>query len=388
VKASVRVGRVAGVSVGLHWSLLVIGTLLASMLAAGRFPAEAPGYAGVWYGMAGIATAVGFLASILAHEISHAIVARREGIGVRDITLWLLGGVTRMDGEAGSPGSELRVSGAGPLSSLILGLILGGLAIGLDAAGSTRLLSVALAWLAAVNLVLAVFNALPGAPLDGGRLLHALLWHRHGDRLKATHAASRAGEILGGSLVAVGFVEFALRIRAGGGLWLALVGWFLITAARAEAANAGVASGLAGLRVADVMKRDPTVAPAWMGVGEFIDNLPFRPHAAFPVENRQGQMVGLVTLDRLRAVAVAQRERTNIVDVAYPIAEVATLAPDEPAIDLIDKLAGNGAGIVPVVESDQLVGLITRTDMQRALRRPQVLSDSGTVSGHGPSPGG
>jgi Zn-dependent protease len=196
MKDGLRLGRIAGVNVGLHWSLLLIGLLLAAGLAGGRLPVDAPGYASAEYVVAGAAAAVVFLAGVLAHELSHAVVARREGISVAGITLWLLGGVTRMTSEPATPRAELVISGAGPFTSFVLGVVLVGAGIALRAAAISPLFVAVLAWLGAINLVLAVFNVLPGIPLDGGRLLHAFVWSRRGDRLHATRVASRAGEIL------------------------------------------------------------------------------------------------------------------------------------------------------------------------------------------------
>jgi Zn-dependent protease len=235
VKDSVRLGRIAGIDVGLHWSVLMIGGLLAAGLARGRFPAHAPGYSNAEYVAAAGVAAFVFLGCVLAHELSHALVALREDIGVDGITLWLLGGVTRMTSEATTPRAELAISGAGPLTSLVLGVVMVVIALVLDAGAVSPLLVAVLSWLGVVNIVIAVFNALPGTPLDGGRLLHAFVWSRHGDRRRATRAASRAGSALGAILIASGLIELARGTAGGGGVWLAFLGWFLRTGARTEA---------------------------------------------------------------------------------------------------------------------------------------------------------
>jgi Zn-dependent protease len=231
---TVRLGRIAGVNVGLHWSLLLIGGLLAEELASGRLPANAPGYSGAEYLVAAGATAFAFLGCVLAHELSHAVVARREGVGVDGITLWFLGGVTRMTSDATTPKAELAVAGAGPLTSFVLGAVMVVVGIAARAGAVSPLFVEAVTWLGVINLVVAVFNALPGAPLDGGRLLHAFVWSRHGDRRRATRAASRAGAILGLVLIAAGLLAFVFAPAGGGGLWIAFVGWFIRAGARAE----------------------------------------------------------------------------------------------------------------------------------------------------------
>jgi Zn-dependent protease len=253
MKDTVRLGRIAGVSVGLHWSLPLIGALLAQQLAGRRFPARAPGYSHTEYLVAAGVTAFVFLGGVLAHELGHAMVARREGIGVDGITLWFLGGVTRMTSDATTPKAELAMAGAGPLTSFVVGVVMVGLAIVARVGDVSPLLVQALVWLGVINVVLAVFNALPGAPLDGGRLLHAFVWSRHGDRRRATRAASRAGEILGAILIATGVFAFARAAGGGSGLWLALVGWFLYTGASDEQAEDDAHHALEDSTVADVL---------------------------------------------------------------------------------------------------------------------------------------
>jgi Zn-dependent protease len=238
VKDTVRLGRIAGVGVGLHWSVLVLGALAAEQLAGRRFPARVPGYSIAEYQVTAVATAAVFLGCVLVHEVSHAVVARRRGVGVDGITLWLLGGATRMTSDPATPMAELAVAGIGPLTSFALGAVMIGFAIAGREGSVSPLLVDALTWLGVINLVLAVFNALPGAPLDGGRVLHALVWRRRNDEQHATRVASRAGQILGTILIAFGLFEFAFAASGGTGLWIALIGWFLLSAARAEAADA------------------------------------------------------------------------------------------------------------------------------------------------------
>jgi deazaflavin-dependent oxidoreductase (nitroreductase family) len=234
VDDSGRLGRIAGVEVGLHWSVLVIGGVLAAGLARGRFPANAPGYSSAEYWAAAVIAAFVFLGCVLAHELGHALVARHEGIGVDGITLWFLGGVTLMTSEPTTPKAELAISGAGPLTNLVLGVVMVGIALALRVVAVSPLLVTVLGWLGFINVVVAVFNALPGAPLDGGRVLHAFVWSRAGDRLRATRAATRAGLTLGAALIVLGLVEIARGTAVERGIWLAFVGWFLRTGARAE----------------------------------------------------------------------------------------------------------------------------------------------------------
>src|SRR5918994_3376981 len=245
--ASLRFGRIAGIPVGASWSALLIAALIAWSLAGRLLPAQAPGLTPGAYWLAGIAGAGLFLGSLLAHEVGHALVARRAGLRVRGITLWLLGGVAQLEDEPASPRDELRVAIVGPAISLALAGAFGVAAAALSVVGAPALLVVVAAWLALGNVALGVFNLLPAAPLDGGRVLRGLLWRRHGNRVRAAVTATRAGVWVGGGLVAYGLLG-ALTGWGFGSLWTALVGWFLVAAARQERDHAALRSGLGGLR--------------------------------------------------------------------------------------------------------------------------------------------
>jgi Zn-dependent protease len=362
MRDSVRLGRIAGVMVGLNWTVPIIAVLVAVGLAGNSLPSNAPGYGGWAYGVAGSLTALAFLAAILAHELGHAVVARRQGLAVDGITLWALGGVTRIEGDSASPAAELRISGIGPLVSLVLGLGLGGLGLALSAVGWSPLIAAALGWLGAINLILAVFNVLPGAPLDGGRLLHAVLWRHHGDRLRATETVSRAGLVLGLTMVAIGLVGFTF---AGfGGLWLALVGWFMVTASRAEQSQARLGSALQDLRAVDLMTPDPVRGPGWMTVKAFMDDYALAPHpAAFPLDAWPDGLSGLVTVRQLRSVPPTQRGILRVVDVAWPLTQVPIVRPEQPALEVANLMARGPSGRALVMDGDHLLGIISPSDL-------------------------
>jgi Zn-dependent protease len=234
MRPSLRLGKVAGIDVGLHWSIALIAVLLTMSLAGTVFPFYAPGYAGGSYLIAALATAGLFLSSIVAHELGHSVVAESSGVKVKGITLFALGGVASLDGDASSPGAAARIALAGPAVSVGIGvasLVTAGIAASL---GFPTLLSVGLAWLGLINLSLAVFNMLPALPLDGGRVLQAALWKRHGDRHRATISAATVGRYIGWGLVFFGLWQFL----QGGSVWLAFIGMFVIVSARAEAFRA------------------------------------------------------------------------------------------------------------------------------------------------------
>jgi Zn-dependent protease len=266
MRPTFRLGRIAGIEVGIHWSLLVIGVLLVGSLASGVLPAYAPHAHGSYLAAAVLAVAL-FFASILAHELAHSIVARRRGQGVHGITLWLLGGVSELGTESKNARDELHVAIAGPATSLALAAMFGVLAFAFDAfvAHGTLLPTVA-GWLAVVNLVLAIFNLLPGAPLDGGRVLAALLWMRNGDRRRSQVTAARAGRVLGTLLIAA---SLAFVFAGYDFIFTALVGWFVLSASAREESTARMLRTLEGRTTGQVMRPIAHSAPDWTTVAAF-----------------------------------------------------------------------------------------------------------------------
>jgi len=361
-------GRIGGIRIGVNWSVLFIVALLAYGLAAGQFPAEVPRHPVAEYIVAGVVTAVAYIGSLLVHELAHSLVARRNGIKVEDITLWLLGGVSRLEGEFPDPGAELRVAGAGPLASLLLGGLFLLLAWLVMTAGVRGLVVAALAWLGGINILLAVFNVIPAAPLDGGRLLRAVLWSITKDKLKAAIWSARAGQVFGWILTVVG-IYLVLVARDYSWLWFVLLGWFLISAATSENQQAVLQSRLRTVPVREIMTANPVTVPASATVAQFLhDYLPWSRHAAFPVV-ADSQTVGLVTVKRINQVPAGERGQTTLHDVACPLSEVARATPDESAADLLPGLNGCADGRALVFDDGHLAGIVSPSDISRALER-------------------
>jgi Zn-dependent protease len=268
VRETVSLGRIAGVKVGINWSALAIVVVIVAGLATGQLPGEYPGRSPVAYVIAAVIAAVLFLASLLAHELAHAIVARRNGVQVHSIVLWLLGGVAQLEGQPQTPGADFRIAVVGPVTSFVWGLVFGAVGWVAAALDADRLAVGVLVYLAGTNILLAVFNLIPAAPLDGGRVLRAALWRRRGDRESAAITAARAGRVVGFALAGIGLLE-SLMTGTLNGIWLALVGWFLVSAATAEEQQARIGSRLSSLRVSDVMTSRPVVADATMTLADF-----------------------------------------------------------------------------------------------------------------------
>jgi Zn-dependent protease/CBS domain-containing protein len=362
-------GRIAGIRVGVNWSVLLIVALLAYGLAAGEFPAIAPRHPVAEYVVAAVLTALAYIGSLLAHELAHSLVARRNGIQVEGITLWLLGGVSRLQGEAPDPGAEIRIAGVGPLVSLLLGGAFLLLAWLVHAAGAGGVLVAALAWLGGINLLLAVFNVIPAAPLDGGRLLRAVLWRITGDRFKAAVWSARSGQVFGWALVVVAAYLVLVR-REYNWIWFALIGWFLISAATAEGQQAMLQSRLRTVAVREIMTAHPVTVPGSATVAWFLEDfLPQHRHSAFPVQADDGQTVGLVTVHRVSQVPTAERGRTTLRDAACPLSDVARATPDEPVADVLPRLNANSENRALVFADGQLAGIVSPADISRALER-------------------
>jgi Zn-dependent protease/CBS domain-containing protein len=375
VRETLSLGRIAGVKVGIHWSALAIVVLIVAGLASGQLPDEYPGHGPVDYVAAALVAAVLFLASLLAHELAHAIVARRNGVAVHSIVLWLLGGVAQLEGEPRTPGADFRIAVVGPLTSLALGVAFGAVGYVADLLDAGRLAVGVLAYLAGTNVLLALFNLIPAAPLDGGRVLRAALWRRRGDREAAAVTAARAGRVAGFGLVGLGLLE-TLLTGTFSGVWLALIGWFLISAATAEEQQARMGSRLSGVRVGDVMTRDPVVADGTMTLQEFVDGLAMtHQFSCYPLVDPSGRLTGLVTLNRVRAAPPGSRSTTRLRDIACPPEGVPTAGPDEPLLTLLPRMRGCSDGRAVVLdEQRRVIGVLSASDISRALQLADLRS--------------
>ncbi len=368
-------GRIAGIEIRISWSILVIVGLLAWSLATVVLPAQADGYGDGAYWLAGALTASGLIAGILVHELAHALVARRNGVGVSSIMLWLFGGVAQLEGEAPNPGAEARIAGVGPATSFAVGLAAGALAFAMNGLGLSALAVASLVWLAVINVVLAGFNLLPGAPLDGGRLLHAFLWRRNGDRLRATLSASKAGRFVGLALVAIGLGELLFLGRAGG-LWTAFIGWFLAGAARQEATVSVMEDALRGLTVADVMATRPPIVPNWLTVEQFLHRYAAAGAAPYyAIEGFDGEMTGVLTLADLNRVDEDDMPSVRLREIANPNVPPAVVQPGEPILGLVRQRGGDPRRQlrVLVVQAGTLLGVVTPVEIRNAMERRRLL---------------
>jgi Zn-dependent protease len=374
MRGSASFGRLFGIPVRVHWSAPVLIVVLALGLGRQTLPAWLPGRSGGFYVGAGLLGALLLVASLMAHELAHALAARRVGTQVDSMTLWALGGVTRI-GRLTAPGRELWVALAGPLTSLVLA----GVGIGLGFVALRALAwdvpAALLLWAGAVNLLVAVFNLLPAAPLDGGRVLQAALWRRAGDRERAERQAGKCGLVLAVLMLAGGWA--ALVRGAGVGLWLLLVGGFLGFAAAAEIQHATIGLAVRGRRVGELMTSPPLVVPDWTTVARCLaESGPWRTVGAVAVVDLDGRPSGVVRLRTLIAVPERLRDATRVRDVADPLSRCATAAPDAeltgPTLD-----AALGHPPLLVLDDGRLVGVLTPAAIAALLRDRHSVRGSG-----------
>jgi Zn-dependent protease/CBS domain-containing protein len=375
VRQSISLGRIAGIKVGINASVFLIVAILVVGLATGQLPAAFPGRSIPAYAIAAIIAAVLFMASLLAHELAHSLVARRNGIEVESIVLWLLGGVAQLRGEAKTPAAVFRIAIVGPLTSLALAIGFGLAAGGVTWLGTAGLPFGVLAYLAATNAMLAVFNLIPAAPLDGGRVLRAALWRWRGNRHAAAVNAARAGRVFGFVMIALGVLQVVTGYGLGG-IWLALIGWFVVSAATAEEQQARRSGQMAGATVGEVMTAVPTILDGNLTVDDFVAQVALTHRfSTYPLVDPLRRLTGLVTLNRVRAVPPGLRATTYLREIACAPSEVPTAGPDEPLVELLERMQGCTDGRAVVVDAEgRVIGLVSPSDVARALQGADLRS--------------
>jgi Zn-dependent protease/CBS domain-containing protein len=368
-----RVGRVAGIEVRIDSSWAVIALLITYSMYL-RLSVLYPELSGGGAVALAIVSAVLFFGSVLVHELAHALVSQARGIRVQDITLFLFGGATRARVDSRGPGDEFLIALVGPLTSgLLAGLF--GIVAGLGREVLSRPLAGTFGYLAWVNLLLAGFNLVPGFPLDGGRLLRSAIWKATGSLPRATRIASVSGQGVGWLLVAAG-VAWLLAGDLAGGIWFAFIGWFLVQAARSSYQDLQLQQLLRGVEAEDVMAGDLRRIPPELSLQEAVDDYFMRyDHGAFPVEEG-GRTIGLLTLRGVRRVPREQWPTHRVRDHMVPLGDQVVVAPDARMDGVLGKLQDGEAGRVLVAQDDEVVGIITPSDLTRWLRRWRTLERS------------
>jgi Zn-dependent protease/CBS domain-containing protein len=368
MQSSVRLGRVLGIDIGIHYTWLFAFVLIAWSLAVGYFPGAVSGVGAATNWALGIIAALLLFASVLLHELSHSLVARSRGLNVDSITLFIFGGVSNLRTEATTAGDEFLVAVVGPISSLVLAGIFWLLGQGLPA---TSALGALLGYLAFVNLLLGAFNLVPGFPLDGGRVLRSLVWGATGNLRRATVVASYAGQIFGWLLIFWGLA----RLLSGdliGGLWTAFIGWFLNGAAESTRQEELQRDVLQGIPVSTLMDSSPVLATSGLSVQDFVfEDVLQRGHRALLVAD-SGRLLGIVTLGDAKKLPQEEWPSTPVSRI-MTVAPLKTVAPESDLREAIGLMAESGLHQLPVIRNGQVVGLLSRSDIVRYLQLRQEL---------------
>jgi len=369
MKAQIKLGRIFGVEIGLHYSWFIIAALITFSL-ANQFQLNNPRWTSTLRWGLAVVTAVLFFISIVAHELSHALVAKARGLPVRSITLFALGGVAQIEKEAADAKTEFWMGIVGPITSFLIGLLCLGLTLALGWNPPDmphQPVQAILMWLGVINIGLAIFNMIPGFPLDGGRVLRGLLWWITGDARRATTIAARVGQIIAFGMILYGVMQFFGGAGING-LWLAFIGWFLLSASRESHAQMVITEGLRGLRVADVMTSEYTTVDAYTNLQTLAEEHVMRSGRRFFVVTLNGRTEGIITPHEIGEVPRARWPYTTIADVMRPLDRTRTVGPNTPVTEALEVMAREDLNQLPVMTNGALTGLISRAHILQVIQ--------------------
>lgn len=361
---SLRLGKIAGIEIWLHASWFIIFVLLTWSLAGDWFPTFYPGWSTAAYWGTAVFASLLLFGSVLAHELAHSLVARARGLEVRNITLLIFGGVSNIEREPSRPGIEFQMALVGPLTSLVIGG-LSFLLFWLIGRGDSPLAAI-LSYLAITNILLGLFNLIPGFPLDGGRVLRSIVWKLSGSALRATRVATLVGQLFAYLLIFAGIWLFI-----GGdffdGIWLGFIGWFLLSGAQSANTQATLEAMFKGITVGEVMNANPAVVPANISLQKLVEEL-FLPHgwrSAFVVQG--DQLAGLITLSDIRYTPREQWAQTPVGFAMTPLEKLHVVSPQQSFNDVLPLMAERNINQLPVVSNGRLVGSLSREDVVRSV---------------------
>ena len=361
MQAQIKFGRIAGISIGLHYSWFIIAALITLSL-AGHFHSVTPQWSNPVVWSAALITALLFFAALLAHEMAHSLVAKAYGLKVRSITLFALGGVSQIESEAADAKSEFWIAIVGPLSSLVIGstfLLIARLSGWLPGTEPNTPVMALLVWLGYINIMLAAFNMIPGYPLDGGRVLRALIWWITHNADRATRLAARVGQAVAFLFIMLGLYRFFAGANFGG-LWLAFIGWFLLDASRSSYVQVELMAALRGRPVADIMDRDCPTVEGHLSLQDFVHEYLLRSGRRCFAVVRSGHLTGLVTPNEVKHVDRERWAQTSVQAVMRPLSQLRTIAPDTPAIQALEIMSREDINQLPVLSNGRLEGIFSR----------------------------
>jgi Zn-dependent protease/predicted transcriptional regulator len=365
LRSQFTLGRVFGIKVGLHYSWFLIALLIVFSLSSQFHASNAEWGDGLILTLS-IVTAILFFLSLLLHELAHSLVATSNGLPVREITLFALGGVSQIEKNPTSAKVEFWMALVGPLTSAVIGVLclLAAYASGGQASDPWI---VVLQWLGIINIALAVFNLIPGYPLDGGRVLRAIIWWKTGDADRSTKVAAKTGQVVAFAFIAIGIARFFGGAGIGG-LWIAFIGWFLLQAARESYVQVGVADALAGVRVADVMTTDCPTVDGWLNVQNFVDQELLRTGRRCFIVIEKDEITGLITPHEIKNLERAKWPFMTLHDVMRPLEEMRSISPADTLASALELMSKNDLNQLPVVSNGHLEGVLSRAHVLRYLQ--------------------
>jgi Zn-dependent protease/CBS domain-containing protein len=364
MKSGLRIGKIIGIPIELHVSWFLIFGLLTWSLATGLLPQEYPELSGVWHWILGALTSILFFGSVLAHELGHAVLALRNKVPVRKITLFFFGGLAQIEREPPTPGAEFRIAIAGPLTSLGLAVIFGGLWL-LDQ--TIPYLAAPSIWLARINLILAVFNMIPGFPLDGGRVLRAAIWQWSGSYNRATRIAASVGQLAAYGFIGFGIFEMFMG-RFIDGLWLVFIGTFLNNAASNSAALSNLQEALRGVTVADVIPHNYLQVPGLITLRRLVDEYMLSGGQPFVFVGDGSDLRGILTLQDITALPTRKWPFTTAAQAMLPVSNLPPVSSQTELWQALQMMESKGVSKVAVVDNDDVVGVLTQEQIQQYLR--------------------
>jgi Zn-dependent protease/CBS domain-containing protein len=364
VKGSLGLGRILGIPIRLHVSWFLIAILITFSLAAGYFPQSNPGWDPVAYWIVGALASFLFFGSVLLHELGHSVLALREQVPVKNITVFFFGGVAQIGREPPTAGAEFRIAIAGPLTSLGLAAVFSGLGTALV---EIPVLSSPLAYLGRINLLLALFNMIPGFPLDGGRVLRAALWAWRDSYVDATRWAARGGQLVAFGFIGLGVFQFFFGAGFNG-LWLAFIGWYLNGAAQSSFQQVQLQQALKGVKARNVELDRCLPVSSDVRLERLVEDHVLREGQRCFYVTDASESSGLITLDDIRVLARRGRESLTAGQIMKPVSTDMAAGPDDDVWNLVQRMGEEELQQVPVVENGRLLGLLTREGLMNHLR--------------------
>ncbi len=370
VSQTIRIGKIFGIEIGINYSWFIVFGLVTVILAVAYFPLEYTGLTKTTYVTLGLITSILFFFSVIIHELAHSLIAKLNNIPIKSITLFIFGGVSHMGKEPDSPGAEFQMAIAGPLASFILAVVFGVVWFIASTINLGVMVTAPARYLSFINLMLGIFNLVPGFPLDGGRVLRSAIWYVIKDLRKATRVVSILGQGFASILILIGlYFIFVSTEFLWNGIWLIFIGWFLFQSAGSGYKELVLRDSLSGVKVSDIMTKEVIVISDSLSLEEAVDQYFMRfKHGRFPVVNETDNVIGSITLHQVRDVPREEWSKVLVKDTASQNANIEIISPDKMAEDALVEMAEKRIGHLLVMDNGRLAGIVTKSDLMSIIQ--------------------